>query len=261
MEESEMDDPGKYSVEIRDQLDRMMTHTMFRGAKRSCSFLRYITDKTLNGESYQIKEFSIAVDAFGLEPTFDQQIDPRIRVEAKRLRDRLKLYYDGPGMEDPVIIHMEKGSYVPSFRIRSRKESPRQTNVPSDGASVLLDGRFLIHLTFINDAVEPDLFSRVCHFQNAYLNSLFERGGTSSLNGSLADILKLQKESQPLALELRFHTMGKKVNIAVRLSLPPGGVLLQSRESVLKLGSDRAVRAEAVQEANFILDFCRSMKS
>ena len=258
-----MEDPGKYCNEINDQLDKMLSHPVFKGARRSCSFLRYVTEKTLIGESYKIKEFSIAVDAFGLEPTFDQQIDPRIRVEAKRLRDRLNKYYEGPGNDDSVIITMEKGSYVPGFTLRGQDEEKQETggNGKPDRASVLLDGRFQLNISFENDAVAQDLSSRVFHFQNYFLNKIFEQSGISAGSASLSDILSLQKDSLPMDLELHFHTMGKQVIMGVRLRLSSGGVLLQCRQESPDLVDEKTIRSEAGLEAGKILDFCRSMKS
>jgi hypothetical protein len=257
-----MDEPGKYSDEIKDQLDRMLTHSMFKGARRSCSFLRYVTEKTLSGESYQIKEFSIAVDAFGLEPSFDQQIDPRIRVEAKRLRDRLKLYYEGPGMDDTIIISMEKGSYVPCFRLRGADEAAedhRSSGRKQDAASLLLDGRFQLNISFENDAVAREFSSRVFHFQNAFLSHLFGNSGTGG--GSLSDILKLQKKSMPLKLELHFHTLDEQILMGMRLSLDSAGVMLQCRQVGLDLKDEKNIESEAAREADDILEYCRSMKS
>src|SRR5215471_12200230 len=38
-------------------------------------------------------------------------------VEARRLRSKLKAYYEeGPGRSDPVLIGLQPGSYVPIFR-------------------------------------------------------------------------------------------------------------------------------------------------
>lgn len=259
-----MDNVAKYSDEIKDQLERMLAHSMFKGARRSCSFLRYVTEKTLNGESYQIKEFSIAVDAFGLEPSFDQQIDPRIRVEAKRLRDRLKQYYEGPGKDDQIIISMEKGSYVPGFRLRGVDEPSgdgRSAGKKPDSASLLLDGRFQLNIAFENDAVARKLSFRISHFQNAFLGHIFRQSGMAGFSVSLADILRLQEKSLPLNLELHFHTMDEQILMGIRLSLSSAGVMLQCRQTALDLIDDEAIEREAAREAKDILDFCRSMKS
>ena len=38
-----------------------------------------------------------------------------VRVDARRLRTYLANYYAGPGADDPVRIHMDKGGYAPRF--------------------------------------------------------------------------------------------------------------------------------------------------
>ena len=258
-----MEDSVKNRDEIKDQLDKMLNHSLFKGARRSCSFLRYVTEKTLCGESYQIKEFSIAVDAFGLEPTFDQQIDPRIRVEAKRLRDRLKLYYEGPGKEDPIIINMEKGSYIPCFRLRGSDGDPDDSSDirKSEKAGVLIDGSIMLNISFENDAVSREHSSSVFHFQSLLLNYIFENRGSSDGGNSLADLVRLQKESLPVNLDLRFHTLDGLVSMGVRISLKSPAVLLQCRQSSPDLSNRNTIRTEAAREAEQILEHCRSMKS
>ena len=42
-------------------------------------------------------------------------MDPIVRVEARRLRSKLKAYYDGDGRDDPVAIELLSGSYAPRF--------------------------------------------------------------------------------------------------------------------------------------------------
>ncbi|MGJ5816331.1 hypothetical protein [Paludibaculum fermentans] len=49
---------------------------------------------------------------------FDPRTDPIVRVEAGKLRARLKDYYTGEGIESPVIIEIPKGTYVPRFVLR-----------------------------------------------------------------------------------------------------------------------------------------------
>ena len=48
---------------------------------------------------------------------YDPNIDAIVRIEARRLRGKLKAYYEeGPGTADPVLIGLRPGSYVPVFR-------------------------------------------------------------------------------------------------------------------------------------------------
>ena len=114
------------------QLDRIFSHDLFKSSRRSVSFLRYVCQQKLEGGVDQIKEYSIAIDAFGLERNFDQQLNPRIRVEAKRLRDRLHQYYTTDGKKDPIIISLPKGSYVPEFNPNTSTRDDRSEVQPEE---------------------------------------------------------------------------------------------------------------------------------
>lgn len=80
-------------------------------------FLGYIVQRRLDGQEQAIKAYSIAVDVFGRPPNFDPQVDPIVRVQARRLRGLLEEYYTGPGIDDPVRISLPVGRYVPDFAL------------------------------------------------------------------------------------------------------------------------------------------------
>ena len=79
-------------------------------------FLRYIVANAVEGRSQLIKEYSIGVDVFGRGESFDPRVDPIVRVEARKLRSRLAVYYESDGRHDAVWIEVPKGSYAPRFR-------------------------------------------------------------------------------------------------------------------------------------------------
>ncbi len=79
-------------------------------------FLRYLVDATLTGEVDRTKEFSIAVEVFGRDESFDPQTSSLVRVEAGRLRRTLKQYYLTLGKDEPLRIEVPKGKYVAEFR-------------------------------------------------------------------------------------------------------------------------------------------------
>jgi adenylate cyclase len=70
------------------------------------------------------------VEVFGRDESFDPHIDSIVRVDAGRLRRKLKLYYSDEGQNDPIHIEVPKGSYVPVWRVRPPPESP-----PSEGSA------------------------------------------------------------------------------------------------------------------------------
>ena len=65
---------------------------------------------------------------------FDSGLDPVVRVDARRLRDKLREYYaDAPA--DEVVISLPKGSYVPVFEwskaANAPAEAPPATKTPA----------------------------------------------------------------------------------------------------------------------------------
>src|SRR5262249_51104827 len=97
--------------QIRDQLERILTSSMFAGAPRQQAFLQFVVDESLAGRGDEIKETLIAVSVYEKRPDYDPRIDSTVRVEASKLRQRLRHYYDGPGVGDRVILSVPKGSY------------------------------------------------------------------------------------------------------------------------------------------------------
>lgn len=105
------------------QLDRIVCSRTFSRARRSQQFLRYIL---LHAESHPgepLKEYSIALDVFDRDSSYDPAVNNTVRVEAGRLRTRLLEYYAGEGQDDPLVFEVPKGSY----RVRIHHRDPIAT--------------------------------------------------------------------------------------------------------------------------------------
>jgi TolB-like protein/Tfp pilus assembly protein PilF len=107
--------------EIEEELDRVLSSKVFAAAQRSQAFLRYVVERSLTDAPAQLKEFSIAMDVFARGDDYDPSIDATVRVEAGRLRSRLREYYDVEGTGDPIYIDVPKGGYCPTFTFRNNK--------------------------------------------------------------------------------------------------------------------------------------------
>jgi serine/threonine-protein kinase len=77
---------------------------------------------TLDNKSDQVKEQLVGVEVFDRKGDYDPRTDPIVRVEARRLRSKLKAYYTSTGKPDCLLIDLPKGAYVPSFRMRSASQ-------------------------------------------------------------------------------------------------------------------------------------------
>lgn len=107
---------------VREQLVRVVNSPGFVSSARLCRFLTHIVNRTIEGDPDSLKEFSIAMEVFDRTSDYDPNIDAIVRVEARRLRSKLKAYYEeGAGRSDPVLIGLRPGSYVPIFRWLERR--------------------------------------------------------------------------------------------------------------------------------------------
>jgi TolB-like protein len=84
-------------------------------SERLARFLEFTVKETMAGNAGQIKEFVLGVEVFGRTPDYDPRLDPIVRVEARRLRMKLRKYYDTEGRDDRIRIEYPKGSYVPAI--------------------------------------------------------------------------------------------------------------------------------------------------
>jgi tetratricopeptide (TPR) repeat protein len=131
MTQREMQDAGPKTVkgldslssplscdEVNDALRRILASNPFLRSERLTHFLTYIVEKSLQGQSGDLKEYSVGVEVCGRKDSYDTRTDPVVRVEARRLRSAIDLYYANEGKEDAVQIALPKGGYVPCFSFR-----------------------------------------------------------------------------------------------------------------------------------------------
>jgi serine/threonine-protein kinase len=112
---------------IRQELARIVASDLFARSERLCRFLRFSVEHALRGESDRVKEYVVGVEAFGRAPSFDPRVDPVVRVEARRLRDRLRAWYEGEGRNASVRIELPRGGYAAVFHeaaVRPPKQEP-----------------------------------------------------------------------------------------------------------------------------------------
>jgi hypothetical protein len=105
----------------RRELEQVLSSGIFHRAPNLALLLTYVCSKYFEGTADQIKEYNIAVDALRRPADFDQKRDSIVRVEAHRLRKRLREYYEAQGAGRDVQIDIPPGQYAPQFH---RKGSP-----------------------------------------------------------------------------------------------------------------------------------------
>ena len=107
---------------IREQLSRILESSIFVQSDRLGRFLRYTVETTLAGDAETLKEYLIGTEVYERRPPYHPSVDSIVRSEARRLRSKLKEYYESMGRNDSVFIYYRPGSYVPAFRRRDNQE-------------------------------------------------------------------------------------------------------------------------------------------
>ena len=109
---------------MRSELQAILASSYLKRAPALAKFLTFICEEYFQGRSDHLKEYTIAVGAFGRPESFQPKEDPIIRVDAIRLRKCLRDYYHGEGQSDRIQIVLPKGQYVPEFYVVEPKPAP-----------------------------------------------------------------------------------------------------------------------------------------
>ena len=106
----------------------MLASELFSRSERLSALLRFVVEETLNGRGDTLKEAVLAHQLYGKDADFDGASNPIVRVDARRLRDKLREYY-ADATADPVVISLPKGNYVPAFELTAGAASA--ADIPS----------------------------------------------------------------------------------------------------------------------------------
>jgi adenylate cyclase len=211
---------------VREQLARVVNSPGFVASARLCRFLTHIVNRTIDGDVDRLKEFSIAMEVFDRTSKYDPNIDAIVRVEARRLRGKLKAYYEeGQGTVDRVLIGLRPGSYVPVFRWLDAQPANHLEEIDTTPPA----GRLCVAvLPFVNMSPEP---------QQDY----FCDGISEEITNSLTRISGLNVIARTSA----FHFKG--ANIDIREVGQRLGANLVIEGSVRKAGEQLRITAQAIQ--------------
>ncbi|MGA9393439.1 MAG: hypothetical protein WBV69_23620, partial [Candidatus Sulfotelmatobacter sp.] len=118
-------DHDAHGAVVDGELERLLGSPSFCNSDHLKRFLRYIVEHTLAGEADQLKEYRLGVEVFGRGTSFDPKVDPVVRMTARRLRTKLKQYYEDGGLSAKVRIEVPKGGYAVRFVQASSPERSR----------------------------------------------------------------------------------------------------------------------------------------
>jgi hypothetical protein len=96
---------------LLSQVERILLSNEFRSSEVLRRLLRFLAEKSAAGEADQLKEYVVAIDGLGKNPSYDPQQNSAVRIQVGRLRQRLAEYYRTEGKADELIIDLPKGRF------------------------------------------------------------------------------------------------------------------------------------------------------
>jgi TolB-like protein/Tfp pilus assembly protein PilF len=206
---------------IRKQVGKILSSALFADSERMSRFLRFAVDEALNGHADRLKEIIIGAEVFDRGASYDPRLDPIVRVEARRLRTKLRAYYEGPGKQDAVILEFPKGQYSPVFRTAQERSAAPEAVAKESTIAVL---------PFSNLSSQPD-------------STYFSDGMTEEITHALTRIRGLHVVAWNTAAQLR----DRQDDIgSIRRQLGVSWVL---RGSVRKSGKSLRITAQLIETA------------
>ena len=245
---------------VREQLTRVVNSPKFVSSARLCRFLSHIVNRAIDGDLDNLKEFTIAMEVFDRTSDYDPNIDAIVRVEARRLRAKLKAYYeDGPGTADPVLIALRPGSYVPIFR---RLDSRQPSDRLEIGAAIRPGCASVAVLPFVNMSPEPEQDYFCDGITEEIVNSLTRVSGLNVIartsafqfKGVSVDIREVgQRLGADLVIEGSVRKSGEHLRITAQLIQTESGHHLWSETFRRELKDVFVIQEEIAQSVADLL--------
>ncbi|HEX4134059.1 MAG TPA: hypothetical protein VHY84_05505 [Bryobacteraceae bacterium] len=124
------------AIESRAQIERILQSKVFRTSEVLRHLFGYLADKSLDGTSESLKEYTIGLDALGKPASFDPRQESVVRMHTARLRQKLAEYYRTEGVDDPVIVEMPKGGFKITFEPRPQAAVAAPLPIPEQPLAV-----------------------------------------------------------------------------------------------------------------------------
>jgi hypothetical protein len=105
------------------KVERLASSSTFGKSSRLRALFLFLCDRKATDPEGIMHEQEIGVAIFNRRPDYNTAEDPIVRVHVSQLRKRLEQYFASEGRDEPVVIEIPKGTYVPVFHSRDSYSS------------------------------------------------------------------------------------------------------------------------------------------
>ncbi len=187
--------PSQLSAEsVRTQLRKILSSRTFSRSERLARFLTFTIEQMLAGRGEELKEFVIGVEVFDKDEKYDPRMDPIVRVEARRLREKLRRYYESDGADDPVRIEFPTGGYAPLVQTKEAGTAPAGARRAMENAIAVLPFANLsaeAENEYFSDGLTEELINALTNVEGLRVVAW---SSSSQLKGRSPDIRRIGEE-------------------------------------------------------------------
>jgi len=241
----------EYSPEqIRAELGRVLASKAFASSGKIRRFLEFAVEHAIHSGQESLKEIIIGNELYATNGEFDPRLSAVVRVDATRLRSKLREYYGTEGLVDPLQIDLPKGTYSPVFRPGSSEQVHSEiTTADRSEPSIAV-------LPFSNLSPEPsDYFSdglteEIIHALSSVRGMhVVARTSCFALKHRNADVREVGRTlSVAFVLEGSVRKSGDALRVTVRLVSARDGYQLWSQRYDRRIDDIFAVQDDIARE-------------
>ena len=224
---------------VRAELARVLESSIFSQSDRLSRFLRFAVEHAIRGTDEGLKEYVIGTEVYDRKPPYHPSQDSIVRTEARRLRTKLKEYYESEGRNNPIFIYFRPGSYIPVFR--SKAPAPGQdTAAASTAEEIFIEGAgvSVAVIPFVDASGQPLSAHYARGITDELVHELMQCEGcrivaASSIAQLGAQLLNIPTLAQELGVQIVFEgsvrVEGSRVRVTSRMVSADGFQLWSQR--------------------------------
>jgi len=125
-------------------IQRITESQHFRNSARLCQFLSYVAECAISEQPEAATEQQIGIRIFGRSAGYNSSEDSIVRTHARLLRQKLAAYFADEGRDEPLLVDVPKGHYLPEFTPRTSAEPAAAAAEPATPEPVRTP-RFVVH--------------------------------------------------------------------------------------------------------------------
>jgi hypothetical protein len=122
--------PADAARQREELVRRVASSVTFEKSPRLRAFFLHVCRCARENKSEEATEPQIAIYVYGRQPGYNPNDDNIVRSQARMLRMKLEHHFANEGKDEPIIITIPKGQYLPTFETRSKELQAEPAQAP-----------------------------------------------------------------------------------------------------------------------------------